>query len=104
MRSTNLLVGMERGFNRATQLYTIGLPVVAHYRWVEFKHKRLPASLQGSREEKDAEWLALDKKYSPRIVDLMKDLKGLYVKYAQIGGSSKFFLQVSLFFLFSSSG
>jgi len=73
----------DEGFRRAVRLYSQALPVVAHYRLTQLRHRLDFENL--SDEEKAQEWLSLDKKHSGPITDLVKDLRGMYVKYAQIG-------------------
>lgn len=73
----------DEGFRRAVALYSRALPAVAHYRFVQAKHRVLGENL--SDAERQEEWLALDLQYSEGIVEMIKDLKGMYTKYGQIG-------------------
>eukprot|EP00511_Aplanochytrium_stocchinoi_P006577 CAMPEP_0204833042 /NCGR_PEP_ID=MMETSP1346-20131115/15583_1 /ASSEMBLY_ACC=CAM_ASM_000771 /TAXON_ID=215587 /ORGANISM="Aplanochytrium stocchinoi, Strain GSBS06" /LENGTH=166 /DNA_ID=CAMNT_0051965283 /DNA_START=5 /DNA_END=501 /DNA_ORIENTATION=+ len=80
----------DEGFRRAIRLYSEVGPVVAHYRLLQAKHKwekYFPESLKTTEEEKNDAWLSLDKRYSPHVVELLKDMKGMYTKYGQIGAS-----------------
>eukprot|EP00037_Helgoeca_nana_P027027 m.307307 g.307307 ORF g.307307 m.307307 type:complete len:567 (+) comp27380_c0_seq1:3594-5294(+) len=70
--------------DRAAQLWTVGGPVAIKYRFVEAKHKWFPPA---SQEASDAVWLALDQANSGKILELLKSLKGMYVKYGQISAS-----------------
>jgi len=80
----------DEGFRRATKLYTVGGPVVAAYRWEEWKQtsRFSPVRLSDDPSEKekkvaDAAWAALDEKHSVTIVELLNDLQGMYTKYGQ---------------------
>jgi predicted unusual protein kinase regulating ubiquinone biosynthesis (AarF/ABC1/UbiB family) len=59
-------------------------PVAIKYRFVEAKHKWFPPA---SQEASDAVWLALDEANAGKILELLKSLKGMYVKYGQIAAS-----------------
>jgi aarF domain-containing kinase len=71
----------DEGFRRAVSLYSQIGPVVAHYRLVQLKHKVLGSA------DPAAEWEAMDERYSAQVVDVLRDLKGMYTKYGQIGAS-----------------
>lgn len=72
-----------QGFRRGTFLYKVAGPIVVHYRWLEFKNKR-PWLRKSSEEERDAELMACHIKYAPMIRQMIDDLQGMYVKYAQM--------------------
>eukprot|EP00038_Savillea_parva_P029166 m.69256 g.69256 ORF g.69256 m.69256 type:complete len:569 (+) comp8570_c0_seq1:221-1927(+) len=70
--------------DRAAHLWAVATPVVARYRFMEKKHKWFPPA---SQEESDADWHALDVAHSGTILEMLRELKGMYVKYGQIGAS-----------------
>eukprot|EP01013_Petalomonas_cantuscygni_P040174 TRINITY_DN7199_c0_g1_i1.p1 TRINITY_DN7199_c0_g1~~TRINITY_DN7199_c0_g1_i1.p1 ORF type:complete len:684 (-),score=97.69 TRINITY_DN7199_c0_g1_i1:44-2095(-) len=78
--SFGYLHSTDEGFRRAVRLYSTCVPVVLHYRLVQEKHKLVSSS----PELVDAEWRALDERHSGRVVSLVKELGGVYVKYGQI--------------------
>ena len=73
----------DEGFSRALRLYSVGGPVVAAYRFEEWKQKSSLSPFKMSEEEKSAAWKALDEKHAERIVQLLDELQGMYTKYGQ---------------------
>ncbi len=65
----------DEGFRRAMALYSRIGPVVAHYRLVQLKHKLLGSANAA------ADWEAMDERYSAQVVEVLRDLKGMYTKY-----------------------
>ena len=69
------------GYARATRLYLTAGPAVAHYRWVEQRQRlRAPASEAAAAAEGEA----LDAYWAPPVIDMLKELKGMYTKYGQM--------------------
>ena len=73
----------DEGFSRALRLYSVGGPVVAAYRFEEWKQKSSLSPFKMSEEEKSAAWKALDEKHAERIVQPFDELQGMYTKYGQ---------------------
>eukprot|EP00934_Nitzschia_sp_Nitz4_P002289 Nitzschia sp. Nitz4//scaffold276_size25055//7976//9750//NITZ4_008339-RA/size25055-augustus-gene-0.14-mRNA-1//1//CDS//3329545319//2289//frame0 len=65
----------DEGSRRMIQAYSSFVPVVLHYRWMEFIHKLSPMS--------DEEWEAMDQKYAVPTVAQLARLQGMYTKYGQ---------------------
>jgi aarF domain-containing kinase len=72
----------DEGFERSIRLWTNLGPVVAHYRAIEFKHNHL--NMPSSEEEKTKEFDALHERYCIPTAVMLRDMKGMYTKYAQI--------------------
>eukprot|EP01065_Artemidia_motanka_P052931 TRINITY_DN968_c0_g1_i1.p1 TRINITY_DN968_c0_g1~~TRINITY_DN968_c0_g1_i1.p1 ORF type:complete len:553 (+),score=207.80 TRINITY_DN968_c0_g1_i1:73-1731(+) len=70
----------DDGFARAVKVYSVGIPVVVRYRWCE---KKLQWS-GASPEEARAAWHELDEKHAASVVQCIRELKGMYVKYGQM--------------------
>ena len=69
----------DEGSRRALTAYAAFLPVVAHYRFVEAKHKVLAPSAA----EASSEFRALDARYAVPTVAKLAELQGMYCKYGQ---------------------
>jgi aarF domain-containing kinase len=65
----------DAGTQRMIQAYSTFVPVVLHYRWVEWRHKQSPLS--------DDEWQAMDELYAKPTVEKLGKLQGMYCKYGQ---------------------
>eukprot|EP01079_Euglenida_sp_SAG-EU17-18_P003563 gene3563-670_t len=62
------------------QAYRAFVPVALHYRWVQWRLQRSPAS---SQEEADDVWLQMDLRYALPTVEALGVLQGMYTKYGQ---------------------
>jgi aarF domain-containing kinase len=69
----------DEGARRTFLAYAAFLPVVAHYRAVEFRHK-LQQPPAGAASD---EWRALDRRYAAPTVAVLGKLGGMYAKYGQ---------------------
>ncbi|KAJ3305316.1 hypothetical protein HDV03_001609 [Kappamyces sp. JEL0829] len=56
-------------------------PVISHYRLVEFRFKYFPPKTE--QEEEEA-YMKLHLKYSSRVMETLRDLRGFYIKVAQV--------------------
>lgn len=76
--------GYEYKFNpavpRATTLWKELGPIITHYRLVEARLKYSPSFLL----PKDNPYLHLHEKYSSKVMETLRDLRGFYIKVAQI--------------------
>ena len=66
---------------RTARLYAVAAPVVIRYRYLEQAQKLFP---RPDEETANAEWHALDVAHADHIVDMLKDLRGMYTKYGQM--------------------
>ncbi|KAJ3373121.1 hypothetical protein GGF31_001109 [Allomyces arbusculus] len=64
--------------NRPLTIYKKVVPIYLHYEWVNFKLRN------ASEEERDAAFEALHKQYAPTALDLILQLRGLYIKIGQV--------------------
>mmetsp|Transcript_28404 Transcript_28404/g.92763 ORF Transcript_28404/g.92763 Transcript_28404/m.92763 type:complete len:545 (+) Transcript_28404:1128-2762(+) len=71
-------VGSDEGLGRAASFWSRAFPVYLHYRFVEVTTWHLPSS------EIDAAFEVLHDRWAPFVRDLTYDLKGYYLKNAQI--------------------
>mmetsp|Transcript_9378 Transcript_9378/g.15296 ORF Transcript_9378/g.15296 Transcript_9378/m.15296 type:complete len:553 (-) Transcript_9378:1214-2872(-) len=74
----------DQDFRRSTRLYLEVGPVIGHYRLVQFKQRYFP-SWYNDEQDKTNEWEKLDDMYCEQVVELLKELKGMFTKYGQIG-------------------
>jgi aarF domain-containing kinase len=58
-------------------------PIITHYRMTELKFKHFPVS----EEEEAAAYNALHQKYSTKVMTTLRDLRGFYIKVAQVMSS-----------------
>lgn len=65
----------DQGFHRMVQAYSTFVPVVVHYRWMEFLHQYHPVPPEA--------WEALDEMYAIPTVSKLGQLQGMYTKYGQ---------------------
>lgn len=72
----------DEGFRRSVTLFSVCGPIVVHYRGMQIKHKIFPPK---TKQEEDDDWRALDRAYSDKVLRMLQNLKGLYVKYGQLG-------------------
>lgn len=68
----------NEGFSRGTKFYASAMPKFIHYKYVENKTK------DKSDEEIDAAFKVLHEKYSPEAEKVALDLRGYYLKSAQM--------------------
>jgi aarF domain-containing kinase len=66
---------------RTRLLYTSLAPVILHYRLIEWKHKWFPPA---SEEAANTDWEALHHRYAVKVKDTFMELRGFYVKVAQM--------------------
>ncbi len=78
--STTYLYNYNDDFKRTCTLFKELGPVISHYRFVELKLKTFPKN--SSLE--DAEWQELHDKYSDKVMETLRDLRGFYIKVAQV--------------------
>lgn len=71
------LVDRDAGAVRSLRFWRGALPIYAHYRFVEWKH----GEDVGGRAE---EYAALHRRYAPRVEAITLDLRGFYLKLAQV--------------------
>ena len=78
----------DAGFKRQCDFYIRALPVLAHYKLTDYKHKYL-YSLSWFKNEITLaeEYQALHGKYAQTILDVILELRGLYVKAGQFATS-----------------
>ena len=55
-------------------------PIISHYRYVEFKHKLF----KPNDHEANSEWDRLNDMYADKVTDTLTDLRGFYIKVAQV--------------------
>ena len=60
----------DDGTKRMVKAYSTFVPVVLHYRWVEFRHKYSPLT--------DEEWEEMDEIYAAPTVSRLGELQGMY--------------------------
>lgn len=68
----------DEDFKRSFTLFKELGPVITHYRYVEKKLKHFPS------KDEDAEWDKLHNLYSDRVMVALRDLRGFYIKVAQM--------------------
>jgi predicted unusual protein kinase regulating ubiquinone biosynthesis (AarF/ABC1/UbiB family) len=55
-------------------------PIIAHYRWVELNQKYFPVT----PEESEVQYWKLHEKYASKVMESLRDLRGFYIKVAQV--------------------
>ena len=85
------LLYFDEGFRRQAQFYRPAIPILAHYKLMEYTHEYVyQTSLKNILKLKDNRTLNdkyedLHQLYAQKILDIILDLKGLYVKAGQFG-------------------
>ena len=64
------LIKTDEGANRAFRAYSTMIPVVAHYRFAEFRNKYF-------YEMTEDDWTDLDERYAVRTVQRLAELQGV---------------------------
>ena len=81
----------DPGFKRQCDFYVRAFPALAHYKWMELTHQYLyePEIIPFFHSDKtlDEKYEELHQKYAQYILDVILDLKGLYVKAGQFATS-----------------
>lgn len=67
-------------YSRSMKLWTQLGPVIAHYRWLELKQKMSPLDEVAS----DKAYGELHVKYANHVMEVLRDLRGFYIKVAQV--------------------
>src|SRR6478736_2295372 len=65
---------------RPLKFWSHMFPIYMHYRFVEWKQKHISG-------EKDEEWQDLHAKYAPKVLKVILDLRGIYIKVGQVMAS-----------------
>lgn len=71
----------DEGANRAARFWSCALPIFAHYKWTEWFTKGKPDS------EVTESFKVLHDRYAPITRDLVLDLRGFFIKLAQLGST-----------------
>eukprot|EP00933_Yihiella_yeosuensis_P017157 TRINITY_DN14410_c0_g1_i1.p1 TRINITY_DN14410_c0_g1~~TRINITY_DN14410_c0_g1_i1.p1 ORF type:complete len:579 (-),score=118.79 TRINITY_DN14410_c0_g1_i1:15-1751(-) len=66
------------GLRRGAKFWKYALPIYREYRLAEQELGKLPA------KERRKKWDAIHQKYGPRILEMIQDLRGFYVKIGQV--------------------
>jgi aarF domain-containing kinase len=72
----------DEGYHRMMQAYSTFVPVVLHYRWMEFRHKH-SQNYSLFKEVTEEEWEQMDERYAIPTVTKLAALQGMYCKYGQ---------------------
>jgi predicted unusual protein kinase regulating ubiquinone biosynthesis (AarF/ABC1/UbiB family) len=78
--SSLILYNYNEDFKRSATLFKELGPIITHYRFIEAKQKHFPKD----ESAQDEEWNYLHNMYSDRVMETLRDLRGFYIKVAQV--------------------
>ncbi len=84
-----MAAAFDEGLSRSLYFNAHALPVLAHYRLVEAS---LAVQGQDSDAEKAAALAPLHRRYAPLVLDVIRALRGFYIKIGQLGATRSDFV------------
>jgi hypothetical protein len=86
--SATYFYNYDEDFRRSAVLFKELGPIISHYRFVEAKLRYFPKN----EVDEEEEWKTLHTRYSDRVTETLRDLRGFYIKVAQV----MYFLYLSI--------